>query len=93
MSTWETSGARLLRYAAASADAVLPGPSRQERLREAAKLGFGLAVVPKVNAPKMAFEGPEIHAVGRIEQAMDVARGLELARADRVGLAAAVRWS
>jgi DNA repair protein RadA/Sms len=56
---------------------VRPAPRGQERLREAAKLGFGIAVVPKANAPKKAlFEGLEIHAVDRIEQAMDVVRGL-----------------
>jgi DNA repair protein RadA/Sms len=46
-------------------------------LREAAKLGFGIAVVPKANAPRKAlFEGLEIHAVERIEQAMEVVRSL-----------------
>ncbi|MFT3818791.1 MAG: DNA repair protein RadA [Rubrivivax sp.] len=56
---------------------VRPAPRGQERLREAAKLGFGIAVVPKANAPRKAlFEGLEIHAVERIEQAMDVVRGL-----------------
>ena len=56
---------------------VRPAPRGQDRLREAAKLGFGIAVVPKANAPKKAhFEGLEIHAVDRIEQAMDVVRGL-----------------
>ena len=56
---------------------VRPAPRGQDRLREAAKLGFGIAVVPKANAPKKShFEGLEIHAVDRIEQAMDVVRGL-----------------
>ncbi|MEN9628505.1 MAG: hypothetical protein RJA10_1732 [Pseudomonadota bacterium] len=55
---------------------VRPAPRGQERLREAAKLGFGIAVVPKANAPKKPLEGLEIHAVDRIEQAMDVVRGL-----------------
>ena len=54
-----------------------PAPRGQERLREAAKLGFGIAVVPKANAPKKAlFEGLQIHAVERIEQAMDLVRSL-----------------
>jgi DNA repair protein RadA/Sms len=55
---------------------VRPAPRGQERLREAAKLGFSVAVVPKANAPKKAIEGLTIHAVERIEQAIDVVRGL-----------------
>jgi len=58
---------------------VRPAPRGQERLREAAKLGFAVAVVPKANAPKgdvRAFEGLAIHAVERIEEAIDVVRGL-----------------
>ena len=55
---------------------VRPAPRGQERLREAAKLGFSVAVVPKANAPRKAVEGLTIHAVERIEQAIDVVRGL-----------------
>jgi len=55
---------------------VRPAPRGQERLREAAKLGFTVAVVPKANAPKKPIEGLEIHAVERVEEAMDVVRGL-----------------
>jgi DNA repair protein RadA/Sms len=55
---------------------VRPAPRGQERLKEAAKLGFSVAVVPKANAPKKAIEGLTIHAVERIEEAMDVVRGL-----------------
>jgi DNA repair protein RadA/Sms len=55
---------------------VRPAPRGQERLREAAKLGFSVAVVPKANAPKKAIEGLTIHAVERIEQAIDIVRGL-----------------
>ncbi len=55
---------------------VRPAPRGQERLREAAKLGFSVAVVPKANAPKKAIEGLTIHAVERIEQALEVVRGL-----------------
>jgi DNA repair protein RadA/Sms len=55
---------------------VRPAPRGQERLKEAAKLGFSVAVVPKANAPKKPIEGLTIHAVERIEQAMDVVRGL-----------------
>ena len=55
---------------------VRPAPRGQERLKEAAKLGFSVAVVPKANAPKKAIEGLTIHAVERIEQAIDVVRAL-----------------
>ncbi|RZJ06592.1 MAG: DNA repair protein RadA [Rubrivivax sp.] len=55
---------------------VRPAPRGQERLREAAKLGFSVAVVPRANAPKKPIEGLEIHAVDRVDQAMDVVRGL-----------------
>jgi len=59
---------------------VRPAPRGQERLREAAKLGFATAIVPKANAPKgalaKAFEGLTIHAVERIEEAIDLVRTL-----------------
>ena len=59
---------------------VRPAPRGQERLREAAKLGFSVAVVPKANAPKgaaaKAFDGLTIHAVERIEEAIDLVRTL-----------------
>ena len=59
---------------------VRPAPRGQERLKEAAKLGFSVAIVPKANAPKKndkAFEGLTIHAVERIEQALEVVRSLQ----------------
>ncbi len=55
---------------------VRPAPRGQERLKEAAKLGFSVALVPKANAPKKPIEGLTIHAVERVEQAIDVLRGL-----------------
>ncbi len=58
---------------------VRPAPRGQERLREAAKLGFSVAVVPRANAPKKAgreLEGLTIHPVDRIEEAMEVVRSL-----------------
>jgi DNA repair protein RadA/Sms len=55
---------------------VRPAPRGQERLREAAKLGFSIAVVPKANAPKKTIDGMEIHAVERIEQALTIVKGL-----------------
>jgi DNA repair protein RadA/Sms len=50
---------------------IRPAPRGQERLREAAKLGFSLALVPKANTPKQKIEGLEIIAVDRLEQALD----------------------
>ncbi len=55
---------------------VRPAPRGQERLKEAAKLGFSVAVVPKANAPKKPIEGLTVHAVERIEQAIDAVRSL-----------------
>ena len=55
---------------------VRPAPRGQERLKEAAKLGFSIALVPKANAPKKAPEGLTVHAVERIEEAIDVVRGM-----------------
>ncbi len=55
---------------------VRPAPRGQERLKEAAKLGFSVAVVPKANAPRKAIEGLTIHAVERVEQAVELLRGL-----------------
>jgi len=55
---------------------VRPAARGQERLKEADKLGFTVAAVPKANAPKKPIEGLTIHAVERIEQAIDVVRGL-----------------
>ena len=55
---------------------VRPAPRGQERLKEAAKLGFSVAVVPKANAPKKAIEGLTIHAVQRIDEAIEAVRGM-----------------
>lgn len=55
---------------------VRPAPRGQERLKEAAKLGFSVAVVPKANVPKKPIEGLTIHAVERIEEAIELVRSL-----------------
>ena len=55
---------------------VRPAPRGQERLKEAAKLGFSVALVPRANAPRKAIEGLTIHAVDRVEQAIDIVRSL-----------------
>jgi DNA repair protein RadA/Sms len=49
---------------------VRPVQRGQERLREAAKLGFKLAIIPKANAPKTAIEGIEVISVERVEEAV-----------------------
>jgi len=56
---------------------IRPTPRGQERLKEAAKLGFSIAVIPKSNAPKQPIDGLEVIAVERIEQAIDRVRALE----------------
>jgi DNA repair protein RadA/Sms len=53
---------------------VRPAPRGQERLREAAKLGFTQAIVPKANAPKKPMEGMTVHAVERVEEALQIVR-------------------
>ena len=55
---------------------VRPAPRGQERLKEAAKLGFTTALIPKTNAPKQKIEGMNIIAVERIEQALAKVREL-----------------
>ncbi len=49
---------------------VRPVQRGQERLREAAKLGFTVAIIPKANEPKQAIAGMEIITVGRVEDAV-----------------------
>lgn len=56
---------------------IRPCPRGQERLKEAAKLGFTQAIVPKANAPKSKIPGMEIIAVDRIDQAIQAARNLD----------------
>jgi DNA repair protein RadA/Sms len=56
---------------------IRPAPRGQERLREAAKLGFSIAMIPKANAPKQKIEGMTVIAVERIDQAFDQLRELE----------------
>ncbi|MBI3223196.1 MAG: DNA repair protein RadA [Nitrosomonadales bacterium] len=49
---------------------VRPVQRGQERLKEAAKLGFTQAIIPKANAPKHKIAGIEIIAVERVEEAV-----------------------
>jgi DNA repair protein RadA/Sms len=55
---------------------VRPAPRGQERLREAAKLGFSTAIIPSANAPKNPIEGLNVIPVDRLSQAIDAARHL-----------------
>jgi DNA repair protein RadA/Sms len=56
---------------------VRPAPRGQERLREAAKLGFSQAIIPKANAPKKPIEGLTVHLVERVDDAIQCVRGLD----------------
>jgi DNA repair protein RadA/Sms len=55
---------------------VRPAPRGQDRLKEAAKLGFERAIVPKANAPKGGIAGLEVIAVERVDQAVRLLREL-----------------
>ena len=50
---------------------IRPVPNGQQRLREAAKLGFRRALIPAANAPKPGIEGLEITAVSRYAEALE----------------------
>ena len=50
---------------------IRPVQRGQERLREAAKLGFRTAIIPAANRPKHAIDGIEVVTVGRINDALD----------------------
>jgi DNA repair protein RadA/Sms len=58
---------------------VRPVQRGQERLREAAKLGFTQALIPRGNKPKQAIAGLEVIAVGRVEEAVARLRALSAA--------------
>jgi DNA repair protein RadA/Sms len=53
---------------------VRPVQGGQVRLKEAVKLGFTKAIVPKANAPKAKIAGLEVIAVERLEQALNQLR-------------------
>ena len=58
---------------------IRPCPRGQERLKEAAKLGFTVAIIPKANMPKTKIAGLRIICVERIDEAIAAANDLELA--------------
>jgi DNA repair protein RadA/Sms len=55
---------------------VRPAPRGQDRLKEAAKLGFERAIVPRANAPKAKLAGLEVVPVERVDQAVRLLREL-----------------
>jgi hypothetical protein len=54
---------------------IRPVVRGQDRIKEAAKLGFTRAIVPAANRPKQPVEGIEIVGVKRIEEALEALRG------------------
>jgi DNA repair protein RadA/Sms len=56
---------------------IRPAPRGQERLKEAAKLGFTRALIPEANRPKQAIPGMQVIAVKRVEEAVARIRELE----------------
>ncbi len=55
---------------------IRPCPRGQERLKEAAKLGFSIAIIPKANLPKSKIPGLRVIPVERIDEAISAANEL-----------------
>jgi DNA repair protein RadA/Sms len=53
---------------------IRPVQRGQERIREAAKLGFKTFVIPNLNKPKQVIDGTRIVAVDRVEEALALLR-------------------
>ncbi|MCK6406861.1 MAG: DNA repair protein RadA [Rhodocyclaceae bacterium] len=56
---------------------VRPAPRGQERLKEAAKLGFTRAVVPEANRPRQTIAGLQVISVTRVEEAVEKLRAID----------------
>ena len=56
---------------------VRPAPRGQERLKEAAKLGFTRALIPHANAPRQPIAGMQVIAVQRVDEAVQRLRELD----------------
>jgi DNA repair protein RadA/Sms len=54
---------------------VRPVQRGQERIREAAKLGFGTFLIPKLNKPKQTIENVKLVTIDRVDEAIDWLRG------------------
>jgi DNA repair protein RadA/Sms len=50
---------------------IRPVPNGQQRLHEAAKLGFKRALIPAANAPPSGVDGLTIQAVSRYAEVLD----------------------
>ncbi len=55
---------------------IRPAPRGQDRLREAAKLGFTRVLLPAANQPKQAVTGTEVIAVSRVSDVVGLLRTL-----------------
>ncbi len=55
---------------------IRPVQRGQERLKEAAKLGFNLILAPKANLPKQAIAGVQVKGVASLGEALDFLRTL-----------------
>ncbi len=55
---------------------IRPCPRGQERLKEAAKLGFTVAIIPKANMPKTKIANLQVIAVERIDEAISAVNQL-----------------
>jgi DNA repair protein RadA/Sms len=53
---------------------IRPAPRGQERLREAAKLGFTQALIPAANAPRQPIEGLNLLPIRRLDEAIEQLR-------------------
>ncbi|MCW9015459.1 MAG: DNA repair protein RadA, partial [Kangiellaceae bacterium] len=50
---------------------IRPVPNGQERIKEAKKHGFEVAIVPKANAPKKGVDGIRLLPVGQLSEALN----------------------
>jgi DNA repair protein RadA/Sms len=55
---------------------IRPVQRGQERLKEAAKLGFEQILLPKANLPKQAIAGLKVRGVSTVQEALDFLRDL-----------------
>ncbi len=53
---------------------IRPVQRGQERIREAAKLGFRQVLIPNMNKPRQAIDGIKIMTVDRVDEAVDLMR-------------------